>query len=120
MMSFHFPARRLIALAAAYLIAAQAVLLPLSVAAASPLLNTLCVSSLDGAGHGPTGSDKGCGCAAGCGMQCCAPAALDGPAAAFQAPPAVAQVLAPVVAFVTSLRAEDRGWHRPRGPPTAN
>lgn len=118
-MYFRLPMRRLIALAAAYLVAAQAILLPLSVAAASPLLNALCVSSSDGTGHGPFGSDNGCGCAAGCGMQCCAPAALDAPAARFQSPPAVAQVLAPVVAFVASLGPEDRGWHRPRAPPLA-
>lgn len=118
-MSFRIPTRRLIALAAAYLVAAQTVLLPLSVAAASPLLNTLCVSSSSGTGHGPAGSDNGCGCAAGCGIQCCAPAALDGPVANFRAPPVLAQVLAPVVLFVAGFRAEDRGWHRPRGPPFA-
>jgi len=116
-MSFRLPTRRLIALAAAYLIAAQAVLLPLSVAAASPMLTALCISSSDGTGHGPSGSDNGCGCAAGCGMQCCAPAALDAPVANFQAPLTAAQVLTPVVAFVAGLRAEDRGWHRPRAPP---
>lgn len=118
-MSFRLPTRRLIALAAAYLVAAQAILLPLSVAAASPLLSALCVSSSDGTGHGTSGSDNGCGCAAGCGMQCCAPAALDAPAAKFRASPAVAQILAPVVVFAASLRAEERGWHRPRAPPLA-
>lgn len=118
-MSFRFLTRRLIALAAAYLVAAQAILLPLSVASANPLLSQLCISSPDGAGHTSTGSDTGCGCAASCGMQCCAPGALDAPAAKFQAPPAVAQILAPVVAFVASLGPEDRGWHRPRAPPLA-
>ncbi|MBS0535317.1 MAG: hypothetical protein JSR72_14765 [Proteobacteria bacterium] len=118
-MSFRPPTRRLIALAAAYLVAAQAVLLPLSVAAASPMLTSICVSAPDGAGHQPAGSANGCGCAATCGVMCCAPATLAAPPAGGRAPPAVVQVLPPVAAFVAVIRAADRVSHRPRAPPLA-
>lgn len=118
-MSFRVPTRRLIALAAAYLVAAQAIVLPLSVAAASPLLHSLCVSVSGGAGHGPAGSDNGCGCAAGCGVQCCAPAHLTTPPAEFRLPPTVARVLAPLIVFEPGIRADSRGWHRSRAPPVA-
>ncbi|MBS0248533.1 MAG: hypothetical protein JSR61_18100 [Proteobacteria bacterium] len=109
--------RRLIALAAAYLVAAQAIVLPLSVAASSPFLNALCVSSSGGAGHGPAGTDGGCGCAAGCGMQCCSPAHLTTPPAEFRLKQTVTRVLAPVVVFDPGIRVDNRGSHRSRAPP---
>ena len=115
-MSFRLPTRRLIALAAAYVVAAQATLLPLSIAAASPMLTSICVSVADGAGHQPGDTGNGCGCAAACGVQCCAPGALDRPAAQFRLPPAVVQVLAPVEALI-AVRAENRASHHPRAPP---
>ena len=118
-MSFRFPTRRLIALAAAYLVAAQAILLPLSVASANPLLSQLCISSPDGAGHAPAGSDGGCGCAAGCGMQCCAPGHMAAPPDEFRAQPVLVRVLAPVKRFGERIIADDRGAHRSRAPPAA-
>src|SRR5664279_118193 len=64
--------RRIIALIAAYVVALQALLLPLSVAAGSPFESSLCAAaaSVDHA-PSPAGHDGGCPCAAGCGMQCC-------------------------------------------------
>lgn len=119
-MSFRLPSQRLIALAAACLIAAQAILLPLSIAAANPLLSAICTSAPSGAGHQPAGSAGGCGCAAACGTLCCAPAALEGPGAAdVQATPAVVQVLGPAVAVAAGVRGDDCGSHHPRGPPRA-
>jgi hypothetical protein len=70
-MSELFQCRRLIALAAAYVIALQALLLPLSVAAGGAFDFSLCtaVTSADRPSS-PAGYDSGCPCAAGCGMQC--------------------------------------------------
>jgi hypothetical protein len=64
----------MIALAAAYLVALQTLLLPLSVAAGSPFAGSLCASSVNSSQQPdgqPNGHDGGCPCAAGCGMQCC-------------------------------------------------
>jgi hypothetical protein len=73
------PSRRLIALLAAYVFALQALLLPLTVAARPILDGSLCASATADGGPQPAGHDSGCACAAGCGMQCHAPA-LAGPA----------------------------------------
>src|ERR1019366_560387 len=64
--------RRVIALAAAYVVALQALLLPLSVAAGGPFESSLCAAAapVDHASS-PAGHDSGCPCAAGCGTQCC-------------------------------------------------
>lgn len=118
-MSKSVGSRRLIALAAAYLVVVQAIVLPLSVAAASPFVHALCASATDGADHGPAGSDNGCGCAAGCGMQCCAPALLTTPPAEFRLSLTVARVLTPLTVFDPGIRADKRGSHRSRAPPAA-
>ena len=72
-----FRSRRFIALIAAYVVALQALLLPLSVAAAGPFAISLCSShaTSDGAPL-PADGQSGCPCAAGCGMLCCAHAVL--------------------------------------------
>jgi hypothetical protein len=71
--------RRLLALAAAYVIALQALLLPLSVAAGIPFGLSLCSSGASIAGsQAPASHQSGCPCAGGCGMQCCVHA-LAGP-----------------------------------------
>lgn len=67
----HRPRRfnRVIALAAAYAVALQALLLPLSVAIGSS--PALCLSSGSAGGsQAPAGHGPGCPCAAGCGMHC--------------------------------------------------
>ncbi len=64
------PSRRIVALAAAYVIGLQALLLPLSVAAGG-FLTPLCSGQLSvGNAQVPGSHDNGCPCAAGCGMQC--------------------------------------------------
>jgi hypothetical protein len=77
------PSRRLIALLAAYVVALQALLLPLTVAAHPIVGDSLCSSATADDGRGSAGHDSGCACAAGCGMQCHAPALADAPAVAL-------------------------------------
>ena len=109
--------RRVVALLAAYVVAVQALLLPLSGAAGSPFQTSLCAatSSVDGA---PAGHDSGCPCAAGCGMQCCVKT--------LAGPPQVIAVkldltrpiaLAPASAIVRIIRVADRSPQVPRAPP---
>ena len=62
--------RRIVALAAAYVIGLQALLLPLSVAGGA-FATVLCSAHASvGNAPSPLGHDTGCPCADGCGMQC--------------------------------------------------
>jgi hypothetical protein len=112
--------RRVIALAAAYVVALQALLLPLSVAASGAFDSSLCTAaiSVDGA-PAPASHDTGCPCAAGCEAPCCVQT-LAGP------PPvtvvlgltrAIAMTLGPAIAPVTRLA--NRRPQVPRAPPPA-
>ena len=110
----------MIAVAAAYLVALQALILPLSLpAAAAAYAGGLCVTTLDGSAPPPAGQDHGCPCAASCGMQCHAPALGAGAAASLPAPrPLLVAVLAP--APLTPVQAPPgHGVPMPRGPPRA-
>jgi hypothetical protein len=115
-MSTPLHCRRLVALVAAYVVALQALLLPLSVAAGTQFSSSLCVALADGS-HSPNSHDNSCPCAAGCGMQCCGQA--------FPAPPTVVTAVAPVCgfAFVPApaiklvLRPAGKGPQIPRAPP---
>jgi len=112
--------RRVIALAAAYVIALQALLLPLSVAAGGPFESSLCAAAapVDGS-PSPAGHDSGCPCAAGCGTQCCVQT-LAGPAVAtvtFDLTRSIA--MAPAPAIEPIVRAADRSPQVPRAPPAA-
>lgn len=69
--------RRLIALFAAYVVALQGLLLPLTVAAFAAPENVLCTAG--GPSHPYPGHDGGCACAAGCGMQCGTPSLAGAP-----------------------------------------
>jgi hypothetical protein len=71
------PARRVIAVIAAYSIALQA-FMPLASLAAAPL-SAICASAATPAVPPPVTHDAGCACAAGCGMQCCGALALPTP-----------------------------------------
>lgn len=112
--------RRLIALLAAYLVALQTLLLPLTVAAGAAFDGSICTASatFDGA-QPPAGHDSTCPCAAGCGMQCCAQA--------LAAPPRIEHVLGParigVIAAPPSIEAVIRPSSRSpqlaRAPPAA-
>jgi hypothetical protein len=75
-----FQSRRIVALAAAYVVALHASLLPLSLAAGASPGVSLCpaVTSTADPQSGNSHGGSGCPCAAGCGMQCCVPA-LAGP-----------------------------------------
>jgi hypothetical protein len=78
-MSIFCRPRPFIALAAVYVIALQALLLPLSVAVGGSPFFGLCSSGASVASsQSPAGHQTGCPCAAGCGMQCCVHA-LAGP-----------------------------------------
>jgi len=111
--------RRIVALAAAYVIGLQALLLPLSVAAGG-LLTPLCSGQLSvGKAQGPLGQDNGCPCAAGCGMQC-GVHALAGPpqtAIAFGAFGNASRLAPPAIEAAPRLAL--RGPQLARAPPAA-
>jgi hypothetical protein len=109
--------RRFIAVFAAYTVALQALLLPLSVAIGGPLGNTLCGASVEGS-PSPVSHESGCPCAAGCGMQCCIHA-LGGPpeiAVAIAEMHVGAVAPAPYLAAVSQPN-DRRGPQIPRAPP---
>jgi hypothetical protein len=113
--------RRIIALAAAYVMGLQALLLPLSVAVGGLAAGTLCTSSGSAAGsQGPAGrSDTSCPCAAGCGMQCCAHVLAGPPHAVIALGLSAAGDLLPAPAIDAAPRP---AWHGPqlaRAPPAA-
>lgn len=110
--------RPLIALAAAYVIALEALLLPLSVAVGGAYPFSLCSAGASVAGsQSPVDHQSGCPCAAGCGMQCCVHV-LAGPP---QTPVALARIgvgtRMPIQALVPAARATIRGPQVARGPP---
>ena len=111
--------RRIVALAAAYVIGLQALLLPLSVADRAFATVFCSAHASVGNAQAPTGQDNGCPCAAGCGMQCGVHALAAPPqtviafgslgAARLLAPPAIAPAPRPA-------------WYSPqlaRAPPAA-
>ena len=119
-MGDNFQSRRLLALLAAYVIALQALLLPLSVVAADPFATSLCTAVASADGSQPAAShDNSCPCAAGCGMQCCAHA--------FVAPAQIGFVVVEVYAWAQTLapalepinRLAEQHPQIPRGPPAA-
>lgn len=109
-MSTPVRSRRLIALLASYVVALQALLLPLTVAAFAAPDAGICFSAASDVSHQPAGHDTGCACAAGCGMQCCA-AALGAPPR-----PEIAPRLARVSAVEPPLTPEIMGPHSARSP----
>jgi hypothetical protein len=113
-----FQSRRLVALATAYGIALQALLLPLSVAAGAPFKSSLCVAatSVDGAPL-PASHDSGCPCAAGCGMQCCVQM-LTGPQQGANASSLTrVRAMTPARLIKPVIRLADRSPQAPRAPP---
>jgi hypothetical protein len=107
-------ARRLVALIAAYVVALQTLLLPLSVAAGSPFQASLCNEASGGA---PVQHDAGCPCAAGCGMQCCVQSLLGPPQNGVTFQQTGATVVALPVTFDSIVRIAHRSPHSPRAPP---
>jgi hypothetical protein len=111
--------RRIIALIAAYVVALQALLLPLSVAAGSPFINSLCVSSSGTTQQKPLNHQTGCACAAGCGMQCSAHGLAGSPQAAVAPALSPGYAMAAGPALAPTVRTFERGPQIPRAPPAA-
>lgn len=110
----HRPKRSIVALIAAYAVALQALLLPLSVAAAGPFATALCA---DASTHGPSSNHQaGCPCVAGCGAQCCEAATLP-PDVTVAAPLHSPDTVVPTLALIAAKRAAERSPLLPRAPP---
>jgi hypothetical protein len=110
--------RHVIALAAAYVVALQALLLPLSVAAGSPFHSSLCAAAAStDSSPPPAGHDGGCPCAAGCGTQCCVQSLAGPPHVAIVLAPTRAAVVTPARAIEPVIRPADRSPQIPRAPP---
>jgi hypothetical protein len=116
-MSEYFRPRRVCALFVAYVVALQALLLPLSALAATSFGNSICaVASADNSKR--SGSDeRGYACGAVCGVACCAPA-LDVPADVIVAVLLRdARLFSVALAFATPVRSTPKGPQIPRAPP---
>jgi hypothetical protein len=113
--------RRLIAVVAAYVVALQALLLPLSLPIGGMLDASLCAAAQTVANApSPAGDTSGCPCAAGCGMPCCVHA-LGGPlqrAIALAVLPSTVAVLATAPGRAVHI-SERRQPQNPRAPPPA-
>jgi drug/metabolite transporter (DMT)-like permease len=114
-------ARHFIALFAAYVVALQALLLPLSLGVGGTLGAGLCAAAQSVENSSlPAGDTSGCPCAAGCGMPCCIHA-LGGPpqtATVFVALQSAAA--APIIAPDHVIHISDRRQPQiPRAPPFA-
>jgi hypothetical protein len=113
--------RRVIALIAAYVVVLQALLLPLSVAAGASIDPTVCAR--DSTAHGsqpPASHDTGCGCAAGCGMQCCGQALASPPQSVIALALTSGCAMAPLPRVIEpNVRTAERSPQVPRAPPAA-
>lgn len=110
----------MLALFAAYVVALQALLLPLTVAAFAMPEAGLCVTVAEEVSRPPVNHDTGCGCAAGCGMQCCAQTLLGPPEqGGVVLHPARVSVIAPPTVLTAIARPTARGPQAPRAPPAA-
>lgn len=115
----HF-SRRMIGLLAAYLVALQALILPVSMPPTAALADSLCLTeSAGGPAQHPAGHDHGCPCCAGCGMQCASPALADAPLALPLPPQAVVVAAAVPAPLGMTPRPAPRSPQMPRGPPSA-
>ncbi len=111
---------RIIALFAAYVVALNALLLPLSVAVGGPLDRTPCVASTSiGGSQAPGSHQPGCPCAAGCGMQCCVHALSGPPHQQVTVGLASAVTPIPFPALTPAVRTFVRGPQVARAPPAA-
>ncbi len=114
------PYRQIIALAATYVVVLQALLLPLAVAAAGPMRDGLCLTSgTNTPTSKPAQHDAGCGCAAGCGTQCCGQGLIGAVPASLAAVLTGFSVLTPAFALEAAAQAAPRGPQIPRAPPAA-
>jgi hypothetical protein len=110
----------MIALAAAYVVALQALLLPLSIAAGGPFGSSLCAASTSVEGQPTPGShDSGCPCAAGCGTQCCVQTLAGPPQFTFVPEHTLTIAMAPAPLIAPVILLADRRPQIPRAPPAA-
>ena len=109
---------RLIGLLAAYLVALQAVVLPLAMPPTAAFADHLCLTDTSGApGPNHDDHDRGCPCCVGGSMQCQQPVLDTGMPAVLPARQAeVVAVLAPGLIEALLLR-PDRTTQQPRAPP---
>lgn len=108
--------RRLIALFAAYVVALQGFLLPLTVAAFAAPESVLCTAT--GATHQPANADGGCACAAGCGMQCGTPSlAGPSPQGVIVLRTTQSLLVAPLTVTLVVVPPREENPHSPRAPP---
>ena len=110
--------RPIVSLIAAYVVALQAFLLPLAVAAGAPFDSSICTSSADSS-HQPANHDSGCPCAAGCGTACCAQALLGPPQASIAPARTYARAEMTTPAIEAVVRPFFRGPQAARAPPAA-
>ena len=118
-MSKPLRSRRVIALLAAYVVALQALLLPLMVAAGAAFDSPLCSATSVETSHQPAGQDTGCACAAGCGIQCCAQALAGSPPAEFARLATRFSAIAPQAPVEAAVRPAGRSPQLARAPPAA-
>jgi hypothetical protein len=113
--------RRIVALAAAYVVALQASLLPLSLAVGASPGTSLCSAATSAAGpqSGTGHGGSGCPCAAGCGMQCGIHALAGSPQAAIVLALTGAARLTPPPALTQVARSWLRSPQLARAPPAA-
>jgi len=105
-----------ITLIAACVVALQALLLPLSVAAAGPLVTTLCTSGARTDSQEPV-NQTACPCAGGCGMPCCVHALTAPTPVVIGAAQAHAGAMVPEVRLAGVVRQVSHHPHIPRAPP---
>src|SRR5512140_1706120 len=117
-MSHAYRSRRIVALIAAYVVALQALLLPLSVAARAADAS-LCASAGVASPHSGDGHATGCPCAAGCGTQCCDSAMAGPPPAVIVRASAAITKFAPPPAIVSAARPHPHSPQLARAPPAA-
>lgn len=111
-MGKHFRWRGVFALAVAYVLALQALVLPLSLGQGVPLLNNLCSAGLADTSQDPGGSGEGQACAVVCGVSCCSPA-LDA------LPASITVILLEARSFVAVLAINPPAAAVPKGPQIA-
>ncbi len=112
--------RPFFALAAAYVIALQALLLPLSVAVGGSTFFSLCSAGASVASsQSPADRQTGCPCAGGCGMQCCVHALAGPPQTLIALGIAQVGVLRPPAALEPVVRSAMRSPQVARAPPAA-
>jgi len=109
---------RVIGLLAAYLVALQALAMPLSMPPTAALDEGLCLSGPSGepARH-PVGHDENCPCCAGCGLLCHAPTLAGGTVDPLPAPHARVSIVFVPLPLVGATRPAVRIAQMPRGPP---